>query len=435
MSLSADASTPSGGRHPDRLGARAGAAIVLAALAAIVFVTWYPYDFVAVAGPGEALRRVDVHLGGWLWSDVLLNILLFVPLGLGIAVWCDARAWTTSTVVAAAAGSGLVASGVVELVQASLLERDPAVSDVLANALGALVGAVVTIRWGDRIARRVGVVRRRFAALPEAPVAALFLLPALLILLLTAGRCAGADLPWDASYPMTLGNEATGDRPWSGIIESVAVVDADSLDDLPGGTDTVLFAYDGSGGVPSQGFEWRDGDGVVVPEGVAVGADGWLISEQPVARISEAVVAEDAVGLLVVASTASAAQFGPARIASISGDPYHRNVTVGQEGTSLVVRIRTGSTGANGNSPQLVVPDVFTDDAPHVVGVTSDGASVDVWVDGDRSSMRLVPEADVLAELLSPVGFEEMRISTGERAWVKFPEKNMKIFKNEERVY
>ena len=30
---------------------------------------------------------------------------------------------------------------------------------------------------------------------------------------------------------------------------------------------------------------------------------------------------------------------------------------------------------------------------------------------------------------------EEMRISTGERAWVKFPEKNMKIFKNEERVH
>ena len=41
-------------------------------------------------------------------------------------------------------------------------------------------------------------------------------------------------------------------------------------------------------------------------------------------------------------------QFGPARILTLSSDPYSRNLTVAQEGEDLVVRLRTPSTDLNG---------------------------------------------------------------------------------------
>ena len=46
-------------------------------------------------------------------------------------------------------------------------------------------------------------------------------------------------------------------------------------------------------------------------------------------------------------------QRGPARIVSISNDGGNRNFTVGQEGSRIVVRLRTTKSGPNGSSPEL----------------------------------------------------------------------------------
>lgn len=71
---------------------------------------------------------------------VLLNVVLFVPLG-ALTVLATGLPWW---VVAAGATLGSVA---VELVQWRWLTRDGSSSDVIANALGAFVGALaVTLR-------------------------------------------------------------------------------------------------------------------------------------------------------------------------------------------------------------------------------------------------------------------------------------------------
>ncbi len=51
-------------------------------------------------------------------------------------------------------------------------------------------------------------------------------------------------------------------------------------------------------------------------------------------------------------------QLGPARILSISEDPYRRNLTIAQEGTNLVLRLRTPKTSLNG-MPSYQIDDVF----------------------------------------------------------------------------
>ncbi|HXH77225.1 VanZ family protein [Nocardioides sp.] len=66
---------------------------------------------------------------------VLLNVLLFVPVGVALAK-LSGWSWWRVTLVAT------VGSAAVELVQAALLDREGSVWDVATNGLGALLGAV-----------------------------------------------------------------------------------------------------------------------------------------------------------------------------------------------------------------------------------------------------------------------------------------------------
>ncbi|MGD9311244.1 MAG: hypothetical protein PVG51_19040, partial [Desulfosarcina sp.] len=61
-------------------------------------------------------------------------------------------------------------------------------------------------------------------------------------------------------------------------------------------------------------------------------------------------------------------QGGPARIVSYSLNPNYRNFTLGQDGSDLIMRLRTNNTNLNGTEPHLVVENVFSQPKPlHIV--------------------------------------------------------------------
>lgn len=74
-------------------------------------------------------------------------------------------------------------------------------------------------------------------------------------------------------------------------------------------------------------------------------------------------------------------QFGPARILTISRDAGHRNLTIGQHGDALVIRLRTVATTVNG-LPAYEIPGVFDDVELHTIVVTIDEEMIRVIVDG-----------------------------------------------------
>lgn len=129
---------------------------VLAGLAAAYVVALA----VLVGGPwGWALNRLTVRLyvlfrydvpiaPGWALPEhygVLLNVVLFVPVG-ALLVVVLGRRWWWATLAAAAL------SGAIELVQLVFLAREASWGDVVANTAGALVGALVS----DLLRRRAG---------------------------------------------------------------------------------------------------------------------------------------------------------------------------------------------------------------------------------------------------------------------------------------
>ena len=88
---------------------------------------------------------------------MLLNVLLFVPAGALLVALTPVRWW-------GAVALGAAASGAIELAQARWLDRIGEWNDVVANTLGAAIGAVaVTLlsRHRSRRAGRPGSPRRR----------------------------------------------------------------------------------------------------------------------------------------------------------------------------------------------------------------------------------------------------------------------------------
>ena len=79
---------------------------------------------------------------------------------------------------------------------------------------------------------------------------------------------------------------------------------------------------------------------------------------------------------------ANARQGGPARIVSLSKDPYRRNVTLGQERDGLDVRLRTTTTGENGKKPSLGAPDTLATKLTHVVYTRDRTGKARLYVDG-----------------------------------------------------
>ena len=75
------------------------------------------------------------------------------------------------------------------------------------------------------------------------------------------------------------------------------------------------------------------------------------------------------------------AQYGPARILTVSKDVYARDFTIGQEGSDLIVRLRTSQSDLNG-LPQLVLPGILKSLDWRTVQVSMRPGALTIIVDG-----------------------------------------------------
>jgi VanZ family protein len=107
----------------------------------IVYVSLYPFRFVP-DGPTllEALRSIGWARAGR--SDMLNNVLLYVPFGFCVALLIEPR-WGRFTGIVAGTLSGAMLSLGLELLQASVAIRVSSLRDLSLNATGSLLGAVL----------------------------------------------------------------------------------------------------------------------------------------------------------------------------------------------------------------------------------------------------------------------------------------------------
>lgn len=378
----------------------------------IVALTLFPYEFQPLTRQFSDLSAG--HFGPLTWHhgpvDWLLNILLFMPLGFGMASLLSYFEWPPLLRRGLALGTCIILSTIIEFLQI-FLPRLPSYSDLIANMIGALLGIVIFEAYGRQL---TGVIARFTSDVVQMRYRRLLVFAfigylAFLTGLFLISRSLTSLRNWNDSYHLVLGNEHTANRPWRGVIHVLRVAEWDlsrqavsallaDQDPLAGDHFHWLSTnhFNGSEGWSESGeyfpeLTWRgnDEDPVISPQGVFLSSSQWLESREPASQLVHALKASNHFSLHTVVTSLDTAQSGPARIISISQNPYQRNFTIGQDARDLVVRLRTPFTGENGMRPELVVPDAFDGREKLNLVVTYDGATLDVFINETSRPHRL----------------------------------------------
>src|SRR5687768_17601575 len=113
---------------------RLGAILVSVSFAAISVATMF-----ATAPSSEPLPRLCVFCGSTGGLDFLLNVLLFLPFGLGLGLLRLSRLRSIALIVAFTVA--------IEALQYAIPGRDSSVGDILANTGGGLFGVLLARNW------------------------------------------------------------------------------------------------------------------------------------------------------------------------------------------------------------------------------------------------------------------------------------------------
>lgn len=416
---------------PPETQARFSRKIVGVSVFLIGYFTLFPFDFFFKKAPSlvEIFRNFDLTLTqSYALADFPRNVLLFVPLGFGLAGLLFARNGhrAGSYLWILLIGTGL--SLMVEVLQAYALLRFPSFADVLANGLGTAVGILIFHFYGSSILAGIGRLAdqaKAFFTFRRALITyILYVFLWLSISYLMKNQVQLSN--WDDQYPLLLGNELTQDRPWQGVIQQLHIGDraltVEEVIRLFKGDSTVnlgqiVASYDFTGDDTNNfpTLHWKgDGPPHTGGRGVILSEEQWLQSDQPAAAISQALENSSQFSMELRAASNDLTQTGPARIVSISEDPYLRNLTVGQQETDLVLRLRNPLAGLSGGQPELILPNVFIDHAFHRIVITYDGVIVRFYIDDPANvfTIELIPSIAFFTKFF-PNDVEQMRINYG----------------------
>jgi hypothetical protein len=381
--------------------------------------TLFPYKFQATT----LLERIGAAFEMPPASEVVSNVLLFVPLGALLYRIGRRRLGQTGHMLMLCGGAGLLLSLTIESLQIYLPPRSPTVIDVVANAAGALLGALAFRRWGTAAESLLVAGRKRWSRAQLAYALVVLSLCGLMLggLLQHQTRLDG----WSREYRLQVGNEGTGYRDWKGRLFDFEITDAaataavvkrfahGNVGTLPG---QVIARYEFNGSAPyhdSAGrlpdLNWTAPMAASREVGVLLPGSPWLHTHGPITVLADRLVATNAFSVRVACANDLVEQTGPARIVSNSVDFNRRNLTIAQDGEDLVVRIRTPHTGRNGSRPELVVPDVFKEHGlRRDILVSYDGATLRAAVagSGEAHQVALRPGSILAREIATTLDIQ-----------------------------
>jgi hypothetical protein len=253
------------------------------------------------------------------------------------------------TIIFISAGLSLT----VEILQMFLPSRSPTPADLINNTIGGIVGMICFYIWNSQsFISILSSVENSKIKNSLKKIILLFLGYILLSFLILIPWQNTINLSnWNLSYPLLLGNEATGNKPWRGYISEVHIADKAILEkDILGLFNNkshlnnienyLIGSYqfndqksyqDRIGNLPeflSQGQLPNIED----KKGVALSSSYWLKTETPVKLLSKRIRKTSEFTIITNLATADITQTGPGRIISLSSDILHRNFTLGQQG-------------------------------------------------------------------------------------------------------
>jgi len=343
------------------------------------------------------------------YQDFAENILLFVPFGFGLACLACKKKQQNILVLIGSLVAAACVSFTVELLQVFLPTRDPSWADVAANSIGSVIGCLafrfmavpflqVLVKLESKVEALLSLRRAKTGFLCYAALGILVSVP-----LQTATRLSN----WNPNYPLFVGNDPTGKRPWPGrifeveflnrAISSSRAKEIAASRQLLSAEDGLLVSYRPPSGSELQNTNVSSSPPPSSLEPIRNGSENGIDPASlpsagirvPAANVGERVEETKQLTLRVICHAAlqNEAPFG--RIVSLSQDSQHLNFILSQERSNLLVGFRTRLTGEDGE-PALIAPKVFATNEPMDLMVTYDGSSLWLYVNGRRDAHSLI---------------------------------------------
>lgn len=402
--------------------------ILLVSILLILFTTLLPFNFVFPENLSLEfiIDRFTKHSS---WTDLLANLLLFIPFGLSLAALLNKNKFNPSDTIIIVGIFSLFLSSSVELLQVFLPSRAPTSVDLFSNSLSGCLGSlsfyVIKNQLEQTPGRFLVSLYRSFRSLLSLPSLTFVLIGYVITvsLLLWNLQAATQLNDWDDNLPLIIGDELTRYRSWEGQISQLCISNqaaseaeisqllseknsceaiADSLIAEYEFTELKNNYSDQTGNLPD--LEWIETPSTEVNDlGVFLGKNHALISTEPVKSLSEKIRQTSKFTLNTQITTSNSTQDGPARILSISNDVMNRNFMIGQSGSELRIRLRNPITGKNGMEPEVQIFDVFSKPKTYQMIISYTGSELKIYLDSIENlySIKFTPEAALFWSVFS----------------------------------
>jgi len=392
--------------------------IFILSVIGIVYLTIFPFRF-DFSAPHEYqtspfLLGTSTKPSHYIGMDFFLNVLLFVPFGFGICAQVRKRGGGIWTSFLLALVLGVFTTYLVELLQLYIPARDSGWLDVFSNTLGSVTGFSVFEFCSDAVlpwlsigedALSSWISPRRTAMVLLAYFAICFGISALLQ---KESRLSN----WDPESFLVVGNDASGNNPWTGKIfglqiwnralpdETVRhIARQQPADDARAG---MLASYDFTGEPPYldktnflPAIQWTPQQPHFtaghMPE---LNGTFWLSTEVPLENLMERITKTSQFTVHLTCETSTGDVNG--RIISFSRSAGNVNFLLRQEGRSLVFHLRN-PLSASRFFLSWYVHGAFEPGKVMDIVASYDGSDAFLYLDGKRvpQNYRFGPGAGV----------------------------------------
>jgi glycopeptide antibiotics resistance protein len=382
--------------------------LVIASIITVAIATLYPFNF-SVPQNFSVSTIFSSFDNTSFFNDQINNVLLFMPLGFGLASIFQRHQVKALLQILLVIIAGASLSFSVELLQSFLPSRSPTPADILNNTIGGFVGLGCFYVCDSHSFRKI-IASIENSYFSHSNKKIIFLFTGYILLTFAIGMSWQNNISlsqWNANFPLILGNESTGNRPWQGYISHVSFADKliyehqvkevfTNPNYLHTNQELLLANYEFNGQDNYQDTTGklpdllRQGElpqlknideNIDAEKGVILTPSSWLKSAESAKIINQRIGETSEFTVITTIAAANTQQSGPARIISLSRDSLHRNLTIGQEKQDLQLRLRTPITGQNGSDIKISVSNVFADTNNHQIVITYSKAIVNVYVD------------------------------------------------------
>ena len=375
--------------------------ILILAVAGILFLTLYPFRFdfhtpIGMASPFFLGKGFKVS--GLL--DAFLNTLLFAPFGFGLAEKLRERGESRRFTFVIALIAGALFSYTIEFLQIYIPDRDSGWEDVVTNSTGSILGLLLFETLGGTVLPVLSSCERALTQILSGWRAAL-------VFLLYFGLWFVASIHlqretrlsnWNPDSLLVVGNDASGKGAWTGKIHLVQIGDRAISNDeakrvlaaegaditVPGlrasfdlSSSTPL--HDQLNFLPDLGWTPRVPANLETKPLVLDGSS-WLSSKIKVRELIQDLRRSNQFTIRIVC-TPGTTNGADARILSVSQPSGLANLTMRQEGTTLVFWFRNGISFRR-SLLAWRVPDVLRMGEVRDVLYSYDGSNLSLYIDG-----------------------------------------------------